>query len=46
MVDSGLGHREKRNIIVDKAMIHPDVEEHIKLLHETEYLQALLGEDK
>lgn len=46
LVDSGLGHREKRNIIVDKAMIHPDVEEHIKLLHETEYLQALLGDDK
>lgn len=45
LVDSGLGHRVKRNIYVDKAMIHPSVEEHIKLIHDNEYLQALLGED-
>lgn len=46
LVESGLGHRMKRNIVADKAMIHPDVEEHIKLIKDTEYLQALLGEDK
>lgn len=46
LVDSGLGHREKRNIVVDKAMIHPEVEEHIRLIHDKEFLQALLGEDK
>lgn len=45
LVDSGLGHRVKRNIYVDKAMIHPFVEEHIQLIHDKEYLQALLGED-
>ena len=46
LVESGLGHREKRNIVVDKAMIHPEVEEHIRLIRDHEFLQALLGEDK
>ena len=46
LVDSGLGHRVKRNIVVDKAMIHPDVEDHMKLIRDDEFLQALLGEDK
>lgn len=45
LVDSGFGHRVKRNIYVDKAMIHPSVEEHIQLIHDKEYLRALLGED-
>ncbi len=45
LVESGLGHRVKRNIVVDKAMIHPDVEDHIKLMRDKEFLQALLGED-
>ena len=44
LVESGLGHREKRNIAVDKAMIHPDVEDHIRLIRDNEFLQALLGE--
>lgn len=45
LVESGLGHRVKRNIAVDKAMIHPDVEEHIRLIRDNEFLQALLGEN-
>lgn len=45
LVESGLGHRVKRNIVVDKAMIHPDVEDHIKLIRDKEFLQALIGED-
>ena len=45
LVDSGFGHRIKKNIYVDKALIHPSVEEHIQLIHDKEYLQALLGED-
>ena len=46
LVESGLGTRIKRNIHVERAMIHPEVEEHIRLIHDSEYLQALLGEDK
>lgn len=45
LVDSCLGHRVKRTIAVDKAMVHPEVQEHIALIHDKEYLQALLGED-
>lgn len=45
LVESGLGYRVKRNIAVEKAMIHPEVQEHIKLIHDGEFLQALLGED-
>ena len=44
LVDSGLGKREKRNIKVTRVMIHPVVEEHLKMLGDTEYLKALLGE--
>ncbi len=43
--ESGLGHRVKKNICVDKAMIHPSIQEHIELIHDNEYIQALLGED-
>ncbi len=43
LVDSGLGEREKRNIKVIRVMIHPMVEEHLKMLGDTEYLKALLG---
>jgi hypothetical protein len=46
LVESGMGHRVKRNIVADKAIIHPDVQEHIKLIHDNEYLQVLLGEDE
>lgn len=46
LVESGLGIRVKRNIRVCKAMIHPSVQEHISLIGDNEYLQALLGEDK
>lgn len=45
LVESGLGYRVKRNIAVEKAMIHPEVQEHIKLINDKEYLQALLGEN-
>ena len=46
LVESGFGVRVKRNIRVSKAMIHPSIQEHIALIGDTEYLQALLGEDK
>lgn len=45
LVDSGLGHRERRNIIVTRMMIHPAVEEHIELIGDTDYLKATLGGD-
>lgn len=45
LVESGMGHRAKRSIVADKVMVHPEVIEHIKLIHDTEYLQALVGED-
>ena len=45
LVESGLGHRVKRNVVVDKAMVHPEVENHLKLIRDKEFLQALLGED-
>ncbi len=45
LVESGLGYRVKRNIAVEKAMIHPEVQEYIRLINDKEYLQALLGED-
>lgn len=43
LVDSGLGHRERKNIIVEKMMIHPAVEEHIRLLGDGDFLKAVLG---
>ena len=46
LVESGFGVRVKRNIRVSKAMIHPSIQEHIALIGDTEYLQALLGEDR
>ena len=43
LVDSGLGRRERKNIIVNRPMIHPAVEEHIALLGDRDYLKATLG---
>lgn len=43
LADSGLGIREKRNIKAIRVMIHPAVEEHIKMSGDGEYLKALLG---
>ena len=43
LVDSGLGVRERRNIVVERMMIHPSVEEHIKEIGDNEYLQVMLG---
>lgn len=43
LVDSGLGTRERRNIAVQRMIIHPEVEEHIATLGDQEYLRALLG---
>ena len=45
LTESGFGRRVKKNIHVEKAMIHPAVQEHIELIHDKEYIQALLGED-
>lgn len=43
LVESGLGHRDKRNIIVKKVLVHPDVIEHIKMIKDDVYLKAILG---
>lgn len=43
LVDSGLGRRERKSIIVQKVMIHPSVEEHIELIGDKDYLKAILG---
>lgn len=45
LVDSGLGRRERKNIIVSRVMIHPAVEEHIELIGDKDYLKAMLGGD-
>lgn len=43
LVDSGLGVRERRNIVVEQMMIHPVVEEHIAEIGDQEFLQVMLG---
>lgn len=43
LVDSGLGRRERKNIIVEKMMIHPSVEEHIRLIGDGDFIKAALG---
>ncbi len=43
LVESGLGRRERKNIIVSHLMIHPNVEEHIGLIGDIDYLKATLG---
>lgn len=45
LVESGFGKRVKRNIEAQKMMIHPMVEEHLRLIGDNEYIQALLGEN-
>ena len=45
LVESGMGTRERKNILVNKMMIHPAVEEHIKLIGDIDYLKAMLGGD-
>lgn len=45
LVESGLGRRERRNIVVERMMIHPAVEEHIGLIGDKDYLKAMLGGD-
>ena len=43
LVDSGMGTRKRKTIVVEKMMIHPAVEEHIDSIGDREYLQAMLG---
>lgn len=45
LVDSGMGHRERKNIVVNKLMIHPTVEEHLDLIGDHDYVKAILGGD-
>ena len=45
LVESGLGKRERKNIVVQRIMIHPAVEEHIRLVGDTDFLKATLGGD-
>lgn len=45
LVDSGMGHRERKNIVVHKLMIHPAVEEHLDLIGDHDYVKAILGGD-
>jgi len=43
LVDSGLGVRERKTIVVERMLIHPAVEEHIAEIGDKEFLQAMLG---
>lgn len=43
LVDFGLGVRERRNIVVERMMIYPAVEEHIAEIGDQEFLQVMLG---
>ncbi len=43
LVESGLGIRERRNIVVQQMMIHPEAEEHITAIGDREFLRAMLG---
>lgn len=43
LVESGLGKRDKRNILVNKILIHPEVINHLKLIKDEIYLKAILG---
>ena len=43
LVDSGMGTRTRKTIVVERMMIHPAVEEHIDSIGDKEYLQAMLG---
>ncbi len=45
LTESGLGVRERKNIVCSKIMIHPAVIEHIKLIGDEEYIKAILGGD-
>lgn len=46
LVDSGLGMRERRIIKPQRVMIHPAVEEHIRLIGDNEFLMAILGGER
>ena len=46
LVESGLGHRVRKNIYADRALIDPAVVEHIREIGDGEYVRALLGEEK
>lgn len=43
LIESGLGIKESKTIYVERMMVHPMVEEHIRLLGDTDYLKAILG---
>ena len=45
LVESGLGRRERKTIVVERVMIHPAVEEHIEVIGDKDYLKATLGGD-
>ena len=45
LVESGLGKREKKTIAVDRVLIHPAVESHIREIGDTDYLKAMLGSE-
>lgn len=45
LVESGLGRRERKTIVVERMMIHPAVEEHIERIGDKDYLKAMLGGD-
>ena len=45
LVESGLGRRERKTIVVERVMIHPTVEKHIELIGDKDYLKAVLGGD-
>ncbi len=43
LVESGLGVRQRKTIVVKRVMIHPEIEEYIGTIGQSEYLKAILG---
>jgi hypothetical protein len=43
LIDSSLGNRKVKNIIVKKMFVHPEVSKYIESIGDYKYLQAILG---
>ena len=43
LVESGMGVRQRKTIVVRRILIHPGIEEYLGSIGQSEYLQAILG---
>ena len=43
LINSGLGIKDVKNIQTVRPLIHPNIEEHIDMIGDKEYLKAILG---